>query len=664
MEQHRRKRDQDAIVLCHRGARDLAPENTLSAYTAALKLGADGIEIDIRRTRDGILVCFHDDTPEGHLDAPGTHRIGDFFYEELCLYRFTERYGPQWSHEAVPTLEDVFDLVRSHSALLHLDLKEAGIERSVLLLLERYKLWDGVVWVNENNARLLRTDKRISMLPWKGGFLENEGDCDPDLIEKTLQKPGQLLIADDPRCLLDALHRPVGTAKYVPPSSSDRSPAPPLEPLIASLLDERGQAADPNGKPLPGRLAAARLVRFWGPETPALIVARFRPGPSAGVRANIAWTLGMCARHQRATATAPARKLLLMLIEDESPEVRAEAARALACTRTKEAIPHLLHLLEEGDEQAHIPSQDMAEEAARQAATAVREAAAWALGELGDAHERIVSALTQRMERRIVHGDYAFMGADGAAAARALGKLKASSAVPSLAAAIYRIDPALETLKPYWLEKGYPAFPAAWWDYRLRSSAIAALGCIDTPASRSVLIELLEMPDDQAHSLHPSLKSCAAAALARDAHDASRARMVELLKHPHVGVRRQAFLALISRPGPKTRSALLQLMTLPLRDERDAIGHAMSLQTLGWIGPRSREEKEAMLQSLKSPFARVRRQAVWAVGRCHMSSAKPHLKTMARSDPDERVRRQAEAALRFLGWKEDAVEAWKQSGEN
>ena len=51
------------LVLAHRGARRRAPENTLEAFSAARDLGADGVELDVRRTRDGVLVLHHDPAP-------------------------------------------------------------------------------------------------------------------------------------------------------------------------------------------------------------------------------------------------------------------------------------------------------------------------------------------------------------------------------------------------------------------------------------------------------------------------------------------------------------------------------------------------------------------------------------------------------------------------
>ncbi|MBS1484153.1 MAG: glycerophosphodiester phosphodiesterase, partial [Clostridium sp.] len=52
------------INYAHRGASAYAPENTLSAFYLGLEMGANGIETDIRRTKDGQLVLFHDATLE------------------------------------------------------------------------------------------------------------------------------------------------------------------------------------------------------------------------------------------------------------------------------------------------------------------------------------------------------------------------------------------------------------------------------------------------------------------------------------------------------------------------------------------------------------------------------------------------------------------------
>src|SRR3954469_9418925 len=49
------------MIIVHRGASAFAPENTIEAYAAAMDYGADGCEVDLRLTRDGVIVMFHDD---------------------------------------------------------------------------------------------------------------------------------------------------------------------------------------------------------------------------------------------------------------------------------------------------------------------------------------------------------------------------------------------------------------------------------------------------------------------------------------------------------------------------------------------------------------------------------------------------------------------------
>ena len=59
------RRERTALINLHRGAWELAPTNTLAAFRAAFYYGGDVLEVDIRRSADGQLVCFHDDAVDG-----------------------------------------------------------------------------------------------------------------------------------------------------------------------------------------------------------------------------------------------------------------------------------------------------------------------------------------------------------------------------------------------------------------------------------------------------------------------------------------------------------------------------------------------------------------------------------------------------------------------
>lgn len=81
------------LVLAHRGARRRAPENTIEAFAVARDLGADGIELDVRRTADGVLVLHHDPGP---ADGPVLAMVA---HAEVAA-RFP----------AIPTLEAALDV--------------------------------------------------------------------------------------------------------------------------------------------------------------------------------------------------------------------------------------------------------------------------------------------------------------------------------------------------------------------------------------------------------------------------------------------------------------------------------------------------------------------------------------------------------------------------
>jgi glycerophosphoryl diester phosphodiesterase len=59
-------------LVAHRGASDVAPENTLPAFDAAAALGVDALEIDVHRSADGVVFVFHDDDTTRITGAPGT----------------------------------------------------------------------------------------------------------------------------------------------------------------------------------------------------------------------------------------------------------------------------------------------------------------------------------------------------------------------------------------------------------------------------------------------------------------------------------------------------------------------------------------------------------------------------------------------------------------
>jgi glycerophosphoryl diester phosphodiesterase len=104
------------LVIAHRGASAEKPENTLAAFRRALGLGADGIELDVQVTRDGVPVVFHDDALRRLTNRPG--RLVDHTWRELKKLRVAGR-------EPIPRLAEVLALVRGR-VVVQIELKRGA----------------------------------------------------------------------------------------------------------------------------------------------------------------------------------------------------------------------------------------------------------------------------------------------------------------------------------------------------------------------------------------------------------------------------------------------------------------------------------------------------------------------------------------------------------
>jgi glycerophosphoryl diester phosphodiesterase len=117
------------VTIAHRGASVAAPENTLAAVRAAAVLGADMVEVDVRRTRDGALVLIHDATLTRTTDAArvlparGPWRVGDLTLAEVRRLDAGNTHSPVHAGEPVPTLADVLDVAGDLGLGVQVELK-------------------------------------------------------------------------------------------------------------------------------------------------------------------------------------------------------------------------------------------------------------------------------------------------------------------------------------------------------------------------------------------------------------------------------------------------------------------------------------------------------------------------------------------------------------
>ncbi len=140
-------------VYAHRGSRTRYPENTMGAYRLAVEEGADGIEIDIRTTKDGEIVISHDSSLKRNsgLDI----NISEHTWEEISKISVhcEDRFGTTYKDEAfVPRLVDVLEYLKDKDTLLNIEVKtqadrEYGyIEQKTLAMVEEYGMKDRVLY--------------------------------------------------------------------------------------------------------------------------------------------------------------------------------------------------------------------------------------------------------------------------------------------------------------------------------------------------------------------------------------------------------------------------------------------------------------------------------------------------------------------------------------
>lgn len=109
-------------ILGHRGARSVAPENTLTSFRRAMELGADGVEFDVVPSRDGIPIVIHDDTLERTTNGVGI--VWNYDYAELVKFDATKLIAG-FKAESIPTLQDTLVMLPD-DALVNIELKNNG----------------------------------------------------------------------------------------------------------------------------------------------------------------------------------------------------------------------------------------------------------------------------------------------------------------------------------------------------------------------------------------------------------------------------------------------------------------------------------------------------------------------------------------------------------
>ena len=99
----------DPLIIAHRGASSEAPENSLASYKLAWEQKADAIELDLRKTKDGIFICAHDNN--FNRVSSSKKNISETTYKTLSEIDIGSWKSKKFKEERVPRLEQVLSNV-------------------------------------------------------------------------------------------------------------------------------------------------------------------------------------------------------------------------------------------------------------------------------------------------------------------------------------------------------------------------------------------------------------------------------------------------------------------------------------------------------------------------------------------------------------------------
>lgn len=144
------------LIIGHRGAAAVAPENTLVSFKRAMTDGADGIEFDVRLASDSVPVVIHDPTlrrtalREGVIASLSSTELRRVHVGEWFNRRFPSLAQDEYAEATIPTLSEVFELFRGTRATLYVEMKcvaaeSEAIARSVSRLIREHDFVDRAV---------------------------------------------------------------------------------------------------------------------------------------------------------------------------------------------------------------------------------------------------------------------------------------------------------------------------------------------------------------------------------------------------------------------------------------------------------------------------------------------------------------------------------------
>jgi glycerophosphoryl diester phosphodiesterase len=211
-------------VIGHRGACKFAPENTLESIKTASEMGLKWVEFDVKLSKDGIPILFHDDTLDRTTNGSGAVR--DMNFEDLKDLEAGQWFAEGFTNVAIPSLEDALDVLLKLNMGANLEIKPCAgreIETAEATLDLLTQVWDDTETMLISSFQMVSMETVLDYAPdyargflmpedWPDNWAEmaeyiqadtihiNGNDCNRDQIEEImeLQKPILAYTINDP----------------------------------------------------------------------------------------------------------------------------------------------------------------------------------------------------------------------------------------------------------------------------------------------------------------------------------------------------------------------------------------------------------------------------------------------------------------------------------
>ena len=345
-------------IIAHHGVLEDVPENTFAALRRAVELGVDGIEIDIRQTKDNQLILMCDETIDRTTDGKG--RVDRLLYAEIQQYDAGSWRGTEFKNEPVPLLSDVLKFCKMNNLKLILNVKQTCLEKQVLDLVKANEmssqvyLWGTLRNFNPEDAELFGKElvyvspeelieEKLNRIheEKKYVFTSLLNSDNRKTLKKWVRMGVDVVLVDYPCVAMDILNinrqivsgnKPFKNREINRPQIEADNNTAFIQEKVKTLV--KTMADDDSDK---ARNAASAMMVLPQKYT-VLPLLKLLKNKHPQVKQNAIWTLGFCGNESTAAD-------LHSLLNDKNVEVRRETVLALKRLGATQSVPILIETL-------------------------------------------------------------------------------------------------------------------------------------------------------------------------------------------------------------------------------------------------------------------------------------------------------------------------------